>query len=355
MIENYDGKQLRGFVSAFQAAVNITAFFFTEEVSFFTGLCFPPACFPTHYILVEKANTWAEALHYCRWKHSDLASVHNKEELDELVTTAQKYYRGHVWIGLYDDINSWRWSLQEEGYYGEGEAEFRMWKSDRPINFGGYENCAGMDNDGLWNDRNCKYEAPFVCYNGNKATVSSPSFILVNESKNWTEAQSYCRKHHTDLASVRNQSENDQLKTMVQNQHTWIGLYRDSWKWSDGSHISFTHWNTDNNEPNDNTPCVLLHQGRWEDKACTTKLYFVCSIVSLKRQVVRVKLSAKDSSVKLEDAGEAILQQLSRTLKLHSLIKDMKLTWRKQPDGKIFGLEAKEEKKKIGCNLKFKP
>uniref|UniRef100_A0A3Q1IXT0 C-type lectin domain-containing protein n=1 Tax=Anabas testudineus TaxID=64144 RepID=A0A3Q1IXT0_ANATE len=68
------------------------------------------------------------------------------------------------------------------------------------------------------------------------------SFILVNQAMTWTDAQSYCRVHYTDLASVRNQAENDQIWLMLQNQYTWIGLYRNSWKWSDGSSLSVSNW-----------------------------------------------------------------------------------------------------------------
>uniref|UniRef100_A0A3P9ATL3 C-type lectin domain-containing protein n=1 Tax=Maylandia zebra TaxID=106582 RepID=A0A3P9ATL3_9CICH len=68
------------------------------------------------------------------------------------------------------------------------------------------------------------------------------SFIYVNVSETWKNAQSYCRVKHTDLASVRNQSENEQLKMMLNNSPTWIGLYRNAWMWSDGSAYSFPNW-----------------------------------------------------------------------------------------------------------------
>uniref|UniRef100_A0A8C4F7R3 C-type lectin domain-containing protein n=1 Tax=Dicentrarchus labrax TaxID=13489 RepID=A0A8C4F7R3_DICLA len=116
----------------------------------------------------------------------------------------------------------------------------------------------------------------FCC---NIETVTSSSFIYVNESKTWSEAQSYCREHYTDLASVRNQAENDQIENMNQNRSVWIGLYRDSWKWSDGSPTSFTYWN--NNEPNGDYACAVIHNGRWEDYDCDTTLYFVCEIGEL--------------------------------------------------------------------------
>ncbi len=84
------------------------------------------------------------------------------------MVTAEKYYRGHVWIGLYADIHSWRWSLEKEGYYDEGE--FRMWRSDAP-NKVEYATCVAMTAGGLWNDLPCERKRPFVCYDGKKNTL----------------------------------------------------------------------------------------------------------------------------------------------------------------------------------------
>uniref|UniRef100_A0A3P9ATG8 C-type lectin domain-containing protein n=1 Tax=Maylandia zebra TaxID=106582 RepID=A0A3P9ATG8_9CICH len=66
-------------------------------------------------------------------------------------------------------------------------------------------------------------------------------YHLVKIPMNWIQAQNYCRKTYTDLASVRNQSEIPQLKAIATST-AWIGLYRNSWKWSDGSTLSFTNW-----------------------------------------------------------------------------------------------------------------
>ncbi len=66
----------------------------------------------------------------------------------------------------------------------------------------------------------------------------------------------YCRENHTDLASVRNKSENNQTQTIINQNLTspkqaWIGLHR-FWVWSDNSTASFTHWMSGEPDSKDN-------------------------------------------------------------------------------------------------------
>ncbi|KAL7846166.1 hypothetical protein AOLI_G00243580 [Acnodon oligacanthus] len=80
----------------------------------------------------------------------------------------------------------------------------------------------------------------------------------------WREAQSYCRNKYTDLASVRNQTENQQVCTAgetSESNHLWIGLFNDPWKWSDQSTSSFRYWapnQPDNGGGNENCATVYV-------------------------------------------------------------------------------------------------
>uniref|UniRef100_A0A3P9NEB2 C-type lectin domain-containing protein n=1 Tax=Poecilia reticulata TaxID=8081 RepID=A0A3P9NEB2_POERE len=84
-----------------------------------------------------------------------------------------------------------------------------------------------------------------------------PVYHFVNQSLNWTEAQTYCRQTHTDLATVLSSEEKNRfMSTLSSAGHrsdVWIGLFNEiDWRWSDGftgSGADYRHWRTSSNEP----------------------------------------------------------------------------------------------------------
>uniref|UniRef100_A0A8C7YZS9 C-type lectin domain-containing protein n=1 Tax=Oryzias sinensis TaxID=183150 RepID=A0A8C7YZS9_9TELE len=77
-------------------------------------------------------------------------------------------------------------------------------------------------------------------------------YHIVNQPLNWTEAQTYCRKKYTDLATIENSEEMNQLINTISSfgysNNFWIGLYNEiNWRWSEGFNGSFTgnsYWTT---------------------------------------------------------------------------------------------------------------
>jgi len=107
----------------------------------------------------------------------------------------------------------------------------------------------------------------------------------------WTDAQSYCREHFVDLATVDSMEDMQGLINQTNNpgDWVWIGLTRDrsvsSWKWSlSGSQFyregetEYRNWAQP--EPITGQPCAALvstEAGVWRDYACTNTYSFVCS------------------------------------------------------------------------------
>ncbi|XP_008401130.1 macrophage mannose receptor 1-like [Poecilia reticulata] len=260
--------------------------------SILLSVCIFSALFPVSssaqrkYIYIDEAKNWIDARSYCQEKFTDLATIENKEDMEELKDLATSLgRRDTAWIGLF--FNIWSWSMSDSAFYQQ-DKDFSNWASDQPDNYNGAENCAEMHSNGYWNDGSCSANIDSICSN-----VSGPDlkFVYITTRMSWTEAQSYCRKRHTDLASVRNMAENRQIMELIPTPNTWIGLYRE-WKWVDGSHFSFTYWDTENNQPNNNgknedcAATYLYFSGKWHDWNCDAKLPFICSRANSSTQYI---------------------------------------------------------------------
>ncbi|KAF5904655.1 macrophage mannose receptor 1-like isoform X6, partial [Clarias magur] len=94
----------------------------------------------------------------------------------------------------------------------------------------------------------------------------------------WLGAREYCRQHHTDLASALNSTDNDYLWRVRDAQSdSWIGLYRDTWKWADGMNASNLPWAP--NQPDNyggHANCASLKGGLFSDESCTNLHSFFC-------------------------------------------------------------------------------
>ncbi|PWA27073.1 hypothetical protein CCH79_00011603, partial [Gambusia affinis] len=247
-----------------------------------TGALLSVACAQSHqYYFVNTSLTWTDAQSVCRRDYTDLATIESTADVDYFLSTSSNN-TGKAWIGLYDDtINSWKWSLNDSSFYGPGEYSFRNWAPGQPDDYYGQQHCvrfygASLLPVGQWDDFFCTATMQFVCYNG--TVGGSPSYVLSNISLTWTEAQNFCRANYVDLASVRNQAENEIIKNLIGFSTVWIGLYREK-LWSDGSTSLFRDWAA--GEPNDASgdQCVagsFSDSGRWSDESCSLSLPFVC-------------------------------------------------------------------------------
>ncbi|XP_034167206.2 macrophage mannose receptor 1-like [Pangasianodon hypophthalmus] len=284
----------------------------------FPFLCYSTmsSTFPRQYHLINENKTWTEAQRYCRENYTDLATIDNMEEMNTLLNTVNGSYSGLAWIGLYDDLDSWRWSLDDDAFYQEGERDFRGWYH-QPDNYNGQELCVSMNNRGEWFDSPCTKRMAFVCYNGTKNT-----YVWIYYTMTWEEAQRFCRANHTDLASVRNETELQQILSIMNDFEVWIGLYRNQ-LWSDKSCLNFTYWRPAGKEMIEteqtrNQHCTAAdHSGQWTDENCFARFPFICYTTFTPGAVMRLQLKVKANGNPLNSEIEGLVlmklgQELSR-------------------------------------------
>uniref|UniRef100_A0A3B3VCZ4 C-type lectin domain-containing protein n=1 Tax=Poecilia latipinna TaxID=48699 RepID=A0A3B3VCZ4_9TELE len=223
-----------------------------------------------HYINENK--TWTEAQQYCREKHTDLVTVTNMKDMKRLINISAGDQK-EAWIGLNDPINgirTWRWSLpgvefnESETNWNPGEP----W--DRWIS-----NCGILGWNARWFNAYCTYQSFFLCYDGKIGVFW----------KTWQEAQSYCREKHTDLISGTKQLQDAENMMNIsgyikyRREPIYIGLFSDTWRWSDGSTISFEPWYPQFYYQPNSGQCavtVFYYGGIWRNENCAERKPFIC-------------------------------------------------------------------------------
>uniref|UniRef100_A0A673HMU4 C-type lectin domain-containing protein n=1 Tax=Sinocyclocheilus rhinocerous TaxID=307959 RepID=A0A673HMU4_9TELE len=137
----------------------------------FMGSCVSSAI-SKQFVFVKEAKTFSDAQMYCGRFHGDLASVDDAADSSRLQAAVSGITDPSAWIGLKRGEPDWFWSLSDSTFYGEGEAEYRCWKTGQLDNAGGSENCGAVDDAGEFWDVSCASHYTFICYDG-EDTVSS--------------------------------------------------------------------------------------------------------------------------------------------------------------------------------------
>uniref|UniRef100_A0A8C2H545 C-type lectin domain-containing protein n=1 Tax=Cyprinus carpio TaxID=7962 RepID=A0A8C2H545_CYPCA len=295
----------------------------------------------TEYALIQEKKTWNEARDFCRKNYIDLATVQTDEEWSKL-NELRANYRSNTWIGLYDDVNSWRWSFQNECL------EYARWDEDKPKNKRGNQYCVMLHSSGYWSANDCNLKCVVICQNDQEP-------VLVTDGEmSWKHAQSFCRKNFTDLYTVRTESENQQLTVMIQGYTcAWIGLFRDSWTWSDqtstSSSLRWAEKQPDNLSVNE--ICAAVDEdGRISDELCSRRFFFFCKSPPLvKRQILRLEVKA-GNNVNDQVTADAVLKEVQKKLREQGMAADVKLSWRKQPNGMLFQTLKKDHYRFSKCS-----
>ncbi|XP_017574019.1 macrophage mannose receptor 1-like [Pygocentrus nattereri] len=296
------------------------------------GLGVSSLFFSREYHYVNEKKTWLDAQSYCRVMYSDLATIDNMDEMRMLMSVIDPCYNGSVWIGLKrGDQPSWGWSMGDDLL-----PKYSNWTND-----GAAQTFPCGRISLTWSAYNCSQKYIGVCYDANP--TDGRQYVGLTTEKTWKEAQTLCRNKYTDLVSIHSLEEHKKVADLMKNysvEYMWIGLFSDSWKWSDLNNSSFRYWADSKPGQTDNCVSMALNDfGRWYNEQCSQQHNFVCyRDLKQRRQIGRVTVSS-NSNVNLNDAAvrSTILRQIEQKLNMGPSVK---LSWRWK-DSKVFELRKK--------------
>ncbi|XP_049332775.1 lymphocyte antigen 75 [Astyanax mexicanus] len=259
-------------------------------------------------------------------------------------------YIGSVWIGLTKvGYIHWGWSMGENTL-----SDYNNWNKEQPDNSFLEGHCGAISQiNGYWSSVSCLEILNFACYDESDGMFYQPVVTL-----SWSEAQTYCRNFRTDLASIRNPSEQSRVFKFVDTtDYMWIGLFGDTWSWSDQSSTTFRYWGS--GRPLDlnlnYSNCVAMDMsefGLWTNYNCNNKLPFMCYKVaeSTKRQVVEFKVTSDGD---LNMMKENILKMIGDNLRAQGN-NYSNLSWR-ESNGQVFTAEKNETAVKLPESCEVTP
>ncbi|XP_056109137.1 galactose-specific lectin nattectin-like isoform X2 [Rhinichthys klamathensis goyatoka] len=109
-------------------------------------------------------------------------------------------------------------------------------------------------------------------------------FKFISHPTNWITAERNCQGHGANLASVRNNLENNFLLSLLPSStRTWVGghdaVEEGHWLWSDGTVFLHTHWCTRQPDNLRGENCLEINFSSdrcWNDAPCSTSLSYIC-------------------------------------------------------------------------------
>ncbi|KAL6491170.1 hypothetical protein MHYP_G00015150 [Metynnis hypsauchen] len=251
-------------------------------VLLFSALWTLSFCGTRQFYVVNESKNWTEAQNYCRGNFTDLVTIENQEEMNALIAFLNGT-AGLSWIGLRQDVQqknaSWIWSDGSNSTY-------RNWDTGEPNNPVG-DNCVQLwkSPEYRWNDAGCQNSNPFICYK------EELPLILINQTKTWREALSYCTENHVDLVSVHTEEIQHWVETAVYYASTanvWMGLRHTCtlsfWFWVNGVSICYQNWAPGNGtgvedcSGGERTGAVQSGSKQWVSLPEDQRLNFICTV-----------------------------------------------------------------------------
>ncbi|KAL7880782.1 hypothetical protein SRHO_G00030360 [Serrasalmus rhombeus] len=200
-------------------------------VLLFSALWTLSFCGTCQFYVVNVNKNWADAQKHCREKYTDLATTESQEEMNALLAFLNGT-GGLSWIGL-------RQKVQQS---------------------------TAVRNQELL-------------------------LILINQTKTWREALSYCRENHVDLVSVHTEEIQHWVETAVYYASTanvWMGLRHtctlNIWFWVKGEFICYQNWAPGNGTEvedcsgGERTGAVQSGSKQWVSLPEDQRLNFICTV-----------------------------------------------------------------------------
>ncbi|XP_062864236.1 putative C-type lectin domain family 20 member A [Trichomycterus rosablanca] len=291
---------------------------------FFTGFAPLIQSVPRKYYLIREGKTWSDAQTYCRATHTDLATIETSDEMIKLQNVAQtQSFTSDAWIGLYFDFNvDWRWSFANESL-----GTMTNWCS-----YNTAYTCV-LATPTCWDIHPCECTHPFMCFD--ERFTGSARYIYNSTYMTWFDAQNYCRTFHTDLASARGATEDSFIRGKL-TQAAWIGLYSGSWKWADQTVFNTIKWMPGQPSNLLIENCTSVLNGQALNYNCFfVKSSFCYRIITGQLQIIKLKVQSSED-VNNYATMAALLEKIKQKLIELGLQSNIKLKWRKQPNGLVF-------------------
>ncbi|KAF4111706.1 hypothetical protein G5714_008737 [Onychostoma macrolepis] len=190
-----------------------------------------------------------------------------------------------------------------------------------------------LHSNGYWHDEDCNLKCVTICQS------DQGPVLITDEEMSWKQAQRFCRENFLDLYTVKTESENQLLRMMNQNDSSciWIGLYRDSWKWSDQTNTSSSlRWAV--GQPDNlfgSEICAAVDEdGRIADELCSRRFFFFC------KSPLQGPPGHLNKAIRIIPQGKSfpsdILSKVQQKLQERGMAADVKVSWQEQPNGTVF-------------------
>ncbi|XP_052316124.1 macrophage mannose receptor 1-like [Oncorhynchus keta] len=184
------------------------------------------------FTLSETKVNSTEAQTNCQKNYSDLVTVHNQEDYEQLIQLMTSDKIDRAWIGLQRTQPSLVWSNGDP-------VNDTAWSPPNYTN----PNCVAINPNVTWEI--CFQEKNVMCY-------KKESFHLINETNTWEQALDYCNKNYHGLLRLESEADHKIVEQKLSRSvklvpgPVWVGLRQSRlfgfWLWTNGMPVQWSNW-----------------------------------------------------------------------------------------------------------------